>query len=149
MRDRRFDWLYDRQRLPVKTFIAERFAQELADELAAWPPPPAALEWVSDELRERWAAGLAERPREQVLRLALELAKLDLRREFEAEERLFTAERSARLQTPVEEAACHLLVRFVTEKCLGLKEWAEGARLTRDDLVEMVGLVERRLFRVT
>lgn len=143
MRDRRFDWLYDRTRQPVKEFILERFAAELARELLAWPPP--VVEWVSEELRARWAAGLAARPREQVVRLALRLARLDLLREFEAAERLLAAEGRRAFQTPAEEAAGHLVSRFVTEKCLGLKEWAEGARLTREDLVRAVELVEKRL----
>lgn len=144
MRDRRFDWLYDLQKQPVRQVICERFAAELCRELEAWPPP--FVEWVSEELRRRWAAGLAERPRPEVLRLALRLARLDLSREFEAEERLLRDEAPAALRTPGDEAACHLLVRFVTEKCLGLKEWAEGARLTRADLLGAVERVERKLF---
>ena len=51
MRDRRWDFLYDRQRQPVKAYVLGRFAEELARELAAWPPP--FVEWVSDELRAR------------------------------------------------------------------------------------------------
>ena len=146
MRDRRWDFLYDRQRQPVKDYVLGRFAEELARELAAWPPP--FVEWVSDELRARWAAGAAERPRDDVLRFALEIARLDLLREFEEIERRLAAE-SHRLQTPAEEAALHLLVRLVTEKCLGLKEHAEGARIRREDLAGMLDDVERRLFRVT
>jgi len=144
MRDRRFDRLYDLQRQPVRQVIAERFAEDLARLLSAWPPP--FVEWVSDELRRRWSAGMEGQPRPAVLRLALRLAKLDLRREFEAEERLLSEEGPAAFQSPAEEAAGHLLLRFVTEKCLGLKEWAEGARLSRDDLVSIVERVERRLF---
>jgi hypothetical protein len=144
VRDRRFDWMYDIERQPVKELVLERFAAELARELAAWPPP--LVEWVSDELRARWAAGLAERPREEVLRLSLALARLDLRREFEAEERLLAERGPAAYRTPAEEAAGHLLVRFATERCLALKEWAEGARLTRDDLVRALELAEARLF---
>ncbi|MBI5068003.1 MAG: hypothetical protein HZB56_07165 [Deltaproteobacteria bacterium] len=144
MRDRRFDWIYDLQKEPVRDVICRRFAEELARELGAWPPP--LVEWVSEELRQRWAAGLAERPRPEVLRLALRLARLDLERRFEAEERLLGHEGPAALRSPADEAACHLLVRFVTEKCLGLKEWAEGARLTRADLVGAVERVERALF---
>ncbi len=146
MRDRRWDFLYDRQKQPVKAYLLERFAEELARELQAWPPP--FLEWVSEDLRRRWAAGAAERPRDDVLRFALELARLDLIREFEEVERRLRSE-AHRLQTPAEEAAVHLLVRLVTEECLGLKEHAEGARLRREDLAGMLDLVERRLFRVT
>ena len=39
VRDRRWDFLYDRQRQPVKAYVLERFAEELAEELRAWPPP--------------------------------------------------------------------------------------------------------------
>jgi len=144
VRDRRWDFLYDRQKQPVKEVLLDRFAEELARDLAAWPPP--VVEWVSEELRRRWAAGLEERPREEVVRLALEMARLDLAREYEAIDRLVSSEAARRWRNPAEEAAGHLLARFVTERCLGLKEWAEGARLTRDDLVRAVCAAERRLF---
>jgi hypothetical protein len=146
VRDRRWDFLYDRQKQPVKEYLLERFAEELARELEAWPPP--FVEWVSEELRRRWQAGAAERPRDEVIRFALELARLDLLREFEEVDRRLREE-PRRLRTPAEEAAVHLLVRLVTEKCLGLKEHAESARIRREDLAEMLGRVERRLFRVT
>ena len=145
MRDRRWDFLYDRQRQPVKTYVLERFAEELAAELSAWPPP--SLEWVSEELRARYAAGAAERPRDDVVRFALEVARLDLLREFEEIDRRLGAE-AHRLQTPAEEAALHLLVRLLTERCLGLKEHAESMRLSREDLAGALLDVERRLFRV-
>lgn len=146
MRDRRFDHLYERERQPVKEWILARFAEELARELAAWPPP--FVEWVSEALRRRWEAGAADRPRDDVVRFALEVARLDLRREFEEIERRLAAE-GHRLQSPAEEAALHLLVRLVTEKCLGLKEHADGARISREDLARMLDDVERALFRVT
>jgi hypothetical protein len=146
VRDRRWDFLYDRERQPVKAWVLGRFAEELARELQGWPPP--FVEWVSEELRARWAAGAAERPRDDVVRFALELARLDLLREFEEIDRRLGAE-AHRLQTPAEEAAVHLLVRLVTEKCLGLKEHAEAARIRREDLAAMLDDVERRLFRVT
>jgi hypothetical protein len=146
VRDRRWDFLYDRQKQPVKAYLLERFAEELAREIEAWPPP--FVEWVSEELRRRWEAGAAERPREDVVRFALELARLDLLREFEEVDRRLRAE-AHRTRTPAEEAAVHLLVRLVTEKCLGLKEHAHAAGIRREDLADMLGHVERRLFRVT
>ncbi len=146
MRDRRWDFLYDRQRQPVQTYVLERFAEELAAELGAWPPP--FLDWVSDELRARYAAGAAEKPREDVVRFALELARLDLLREFEEVDRRLAAD-AHRLQSPTESAALHLLVRLLTERCLGLKEHAESMRLSREDLAGALADVERRLFRVT
>ncbi|HUL59377.1 MAG TPA: hypothetical protein VLU43_08895 [Anaeromyxobacteraceae bacterium] len=144
MRDRRWDFLYDRERQPVREWIVSRFAEHLAEELAAWPPP--FVEWVSDELRARWEVGLARRPSDGAIRFALELARLDLSRAFDEMDRRL-AERPG--GTPEERAAVHLLSTFLTEKCLGLKEHAEGARLTRADLVACLDAVERRIFGVT
>jgi hypothetical protein len=146
VRDRRWDFLYEREKQPVKAYVLDRFAEELSRELQAWPPPFA--EWVSEELRRRWAAGAAEEPREDVVRFALELARLELLRELDQIERRLRDE-AHRLKTPAEEASLHLLVRLVTERCLALKEHAEGARIQREDLAEMLRAVERRLFRVT
>jgi len=147
VRDRRFDHLYDLQKQPVKEVILARFADELAGRLRAWPPPD--LEWVSEELRTRWSAGLAAAPRDEVLRLALELARLDLLREHEAYDEAVRNRAPRTVQGPAEEAALHLLALYVGEECLALKDWAEGARLTRPDLARAVELAERRLFRVT
>ena len=147
MRDRRWDFLYDRQKQPVKDVVVERLAEELARQIDDWPPPFA--DGVSEELRRRWAAGAAARPPDEVVRLALELSRLDLARDLEAyDERVRNAApRSCR--GPADEAALHLLSCHVTEACLSLQEWAEGARLTRADLARAVELAERRLFRVT
>lgn len=146
-RDRRWDFLYERNKQPVKEFVVARFAEELARDLASWPPPFA--EWVSEELRARYAVGMEQQPREQVVRFALHVARLDLLRDFDAIDRLMGEETQRHWQTPAEAAAGHLLVRLVTEKCLALKEWATGVRLARADLVDIVGRAEERLFLVT
>ena len=147
MRDRRWDYLYDRQKQPVREVIVEKFAEHLAEELATWPPP--FVEWGSDELRAQWESGVAERPRDEVLRFALELARLDLAREYDAYESLLRNEKAKRWRSPQEEAAGHLLVLLLTEQCMELKEHASGANLSRADLVRGLELLERRLFRVT
>jgi hypothetical protein len=147
VRDRRWDHLYDVKRQPVKEVILARFAEELAGRLGAWPPPD--VEWATDELRRRWAAGLEAAPRAEVLRLALELARLDLRREHEAFDEAMRNRAPATCQGPADEAALQLLVLYVTEECLALKDWAEGAKLSRADLAGAVDLAERSLFRVT
>ncbi len=145
VRDRRYDFLYEREKQPVKAYVLGQFAAHLASELSRWPPP--FVEWVSDELRRRYAAGLSERPREAALRFALKVARLDLAREFEAVDRLMATEAAACWQTEAEAAAGHLLVRFLTEKALSLKEYAEGVPLSRADLIGMLDEVERRLAR--
>ena len=147
MRDRRWDHLYDARKQPVKEVVLSRFAEELADRLRAWPP--ADVEWLSEELRKRHGAGLAGPPRDEVLRLGLELSRLDLLREHEPFDEAMRNRAPLVCQGPADEAALQLLVLYVGEECLSLKEWAEGAKLTRADLARAVDLVERRLFRVT
>ena len=147
MRDRRWDHLYDARRQPVKEVILARFAEELAGRIGAWPPPD--VEWITDDLRLRWAAGLEGAPRADVLRLALELARYDLRREHEPFDEAMRNRAPAVCHGAADEAALQLLVLYVTEECLALKEWAEGAKLTRTDMAHAVDLAERRLFRVT
>jgi hypothetical protein len=147
VRDRRYDWLYERQKQPIKQYLLERFASDLAGELAAWPP--ADLEWESEALKARWQAGAARPPGELVIRYALTLARLDLRREWEEIDRRLQGEADGWWRTPEERAAGQLLVRLLTERCLWLKEEASGARLTREDLCGALELVERRMYLVT
>jgi hypothetical protein len=147
VRDRRWDHLYDLQKQPVKEVVISRFAEELADRLRAWPPSD--VEWLSEELRQRHAAGLAGPPRDEVLRLGLALSRLDLLREHEEFDEAMRNRAPLVCHGPTEEAALQLLVLYVGEECLSLKEWAEGAKLTRADLARAVDLAERRLFRVT
>lgn len=130
----------------MKEYVLDRFSAELAAELRAFPP--AVLAWASEAERARFAAGAASRPRDDVLRLALEIARLDLAHEFERMD-AHRAREGHRLHSPAEEAALHLLVRLVTEACLELKERAHGLRLSRADLVSAIDRVERHLFRVT
>lgn len=146
MRDRRWDFLYERQKQPVKEYVLARFAELLARELMTWPP--ADLAWDDEGQRARWAAGAAARPRDDVLRLALEVARLDLAREYERLE-VYLAREARRLQGPAEEAALHLLSRLLTESCFELKERAEGLHLTRADLCAAMDAAERELFKVT
>jgi hypothetical protein len=147
VRDRRYDWLYERQKQPVKQYLLERFAVELAQELQAWPPPD--LAWETEALRRRWEAGAAAPPGERVIRYALQLARLDLERAWEEIDRRMAGEAEGWWPTPADRSAGQLLVRLITERCLWLKERASGARLTRADLCGAIDLVERQLFRVT
>ena len=144
MRDRRWDFLYDREKQPVRAYVLGRFAGELAGDLGGWPRDFA--EWVPEELLARWRAGLESRPPDRVLRLALRLASLELRREFELAERVLDRDGPAAWQTEAERAAGHLAVRYVTERCLALKEHADPMKLSREELAGAVELAERKLF---
>ncbi|HET6440297.1 MAG TPA: hypothetical protein VFG59_19690 [Anaeromyxobacter sp.] len=146
MRDRRWDFLYEREKQTAKDYLVSRFTVELAAELSAWPPPH--LDWSSEAERQRWSSAAGAHPRDEVIRLALEVARLDLGREFERMEAHLEHERH-RLMGPAEVAAVHLVARLATEACLEFKERAERIALSRADLIAALHAVERRLFRVT
>jgi hypothetical protein len=143
-RDRRWDFLYDREAQPVKAWLLTRFTEALAEEIAAWPP--AWADAVPSELCARYGAGLEAPLPEAGVRFALELARLELGRAFDRIDRLMIDEAPRRWSGEAETAAGHLLVRFVTERCLELMERAEGTRLTRDDLAGALEQVERLLY---
>jgi hypothetical protein len=143
-RDRRWDFLYDREKRPVREWLLQRFAEALAGEIAAWPPP-----WedaVPQELLARHAAGLAAPLSEAGVRFALALARLELGRDFQRIERLVTEEAPLRWRGDGETAAGQLLARLATERCLELKEQVEGARVTRGELASALEQVERLLY---
>ena len=146
VRDRRWDFLYDRRPTPVKEYVLDRFGAELASELRAWPPTD--LAFASEAERARFLSGGASPLRDDVLRLALEIARLDLRREFERID-AHLAQEGHRIHSKAEQTSLHLVARLVTEACLELKERAHGLRLTRADLVSAIDRAERHLFRVT
>jgi hypothetical protein len=136
MRDRRWDFLHDRQRRPVKEWIVERLGEELAADLSTWPLP---LEWTEGAAAQGLDPALSGRPPATVMRLALEIARRDLARDFDGAERL--AADGAERRAPADQAALRLVARFVSERCL--------AQLTRADLAAALDQAERRLFRVT
>lgn len=144
MRDRRWDHLHEREKQPVRDWLLDTFAAEVAEELRAWPP--ALDRWVGPELLARWGPPPGTPPREDLVRFALDLARHELVREFDVVEARLASEGARRWQGPEETALGHLLVRYLTERCLDLMERAEGARLARADLVHALGLVERRRF---
>src|SRR5207237_120744 len=79
-RDRRWDFLYDRQRQPVKAFILEKLAEALAQDLAAWPPGDLTVDEALPEVQQAAVrTALASRPREEVIRFALARPPPELR----------------------------------------------------------------------
>jgi hypothetical protein len=143
-RDRRWDFLHDVRKQPIKGWIVERLADELARDLRSWPPPD---DWLAEGSASDRAAALTTALDERALRQALQAAQLDLARDFEGAERVLADDAARR--APSEAAAKRLVARWIVERCLALKEEAEGAHLTRADLADALRRAEQLLFRVT
>ena len=80
-----YEWLYERQRQPLKEYVLDEVSKRLAQ--TAQEFPPAIEEWERDAQRQRFEPLLARargRPREEVLRCALKLYRWELRRDHDA-----------------------------------------------------------------
>lgn len=144
----RWDYLADRKPVALKEYVLDRVAAELARDLGADFPPPLD-DWTDAALRARYAAVLERRgpPERDTLRVACEIARLELLREFEAIDAFFRRDaHRALLPNPLEERTAHFVTRYLVESALAFQEWAKG-KFDRADLVVLVEKVEERLLR--
>lgn len=144
----RWDYLADRKPVALKEYVLDRVAAELARDLGAAFPPPLD-DWTDAALRARYAAVLERRgpPERDTLRVACEIARLELLREVEAIDAFFAGPGSgALLPNALEEQSAHFVARFLVESALAFQERAEG-KFSRKDLVRLVEKVEDALLR--
>ncbi|GAC1338708.1 MAG: hypothetical protein NVSMB23_06740 [Myxococcales bacterium] len=143
----RWDHLADQKPLELKQYVLEQVADELARDLRAFPP---ALEEWSDAAAQARYREVIERegkPPLETYRVACEIARLELLREFEAIDAFFRGDgRRALLPNELEERSAHFVTRYLVESALAFQEWAKG-KFGRADLVQLVEKVEDRLLR--
>ncbi len=139
----RYDWLYELKPVPLKEKVIEEVARQLARDLRGWPPP--VEEWLSENDRLRFEALYKEprRPDDSVLRYAFRLVRLELEREYEAIDYEMRNEKWREHGSQESDRECVLLLmRWLTDALLAVKELS-GQRLTRGDLVDVTGRIER------
>lgn len=143
----RWDHLADRKPLELKDYVLEQVADELARDLRAFPP--VLDEWTdpAEQARFREAIEREGKPPLETYRVACEIARLELLREFEAIDAFFRGDaHRALLPNGLEERTAHLVTRYLVESSLAFQEWAKG-KFGRLDLVRLVEKVEDRLLR--
>lgn len=140
----RWDFLADQKPRELKDYVLDRVAERLADELRAFPP---SLEWIDSSLRQRYDEVLARTsmPGSGTLRVACELARRELSREYELIDAFWrSGAYREHLPNALEEMSAHFVCGWLVDSVLAFQE-AAANKFARRELVALVEKVEDRL----
>jgi len=143
----RWDFLADQEPQELKDYVLDQVADKLTGELRAYPP--SIDEWLDEAARRRFRRAIerASQPPLETLRVACEIARREMLREYDLIDRFWrSADRSAVLPDQLEEETAHFLTAWMVDAALAFQELAKG-KFSRADLVLLVEKVEDRLLR--
>ncbi len=143
----RWERILDQKPQELKDYVLDKVADQLAEDLRNFPPP--IEEWLDEVLRARYAKVISRlgKPELETYRVACELAREEMLREYELIDRFCrSAEYKALLPTELEEQSAHFLTRYLVDSALAFQELAQG-KFRRRDLVALVEKIEERLLR--
>ena len=141
----RWDHILDKKPQELRDYVLDQVADQLAKDIREFPPP--IEEWLDDALRARYAKVLARlgRPELETMRVACELAREEMLREYELIDRFCrSAEYKRLLPSELEEQTAHFLTRYLVDSALTFQEHTQG-KFRRSDLVVLMEKVEDRL----
>ncbi|HYV65197.1 MAG TPA: hypothetical protein VE964_03075 [Myxococcales bacterium] len=143
----RWDFLADQKPQELKEYVLDRVADRLAADLRAWPP--AVDEWLDESARQRFRAAV-ERPSAPglpTLRVACELARQEMLREYELIDGFWrSGAHRELLPDELEETTAHFVTRYLVDAALAFQELAKG-KFARKDLLALLERVEDRLLQ--
>ncbi|OLC76929.1 MAG: hypothetical protein AUH83_05505 [Deltaproteobacteria bacterium 13_1_40CM_4_68_19] len=143
----RWDRILDRKPQELKDYVLDKVADQLVDDLRHFPPR--IEEWLDANLEARYANVLSRlgRPQLDTYRVACELAREEMLREYELIDRFCRSEEYRRLlPDELEQQTAHFITRYLVDSALAFQEHAQG-KFRRRDLVTLVEKVEDRLLR--
>src|SRR5882672_998981 len=143
----RWDHILDRKPQELREYVLDKVAEQLALDVRNFPPR--IEEWLDESLEARYASVLSRvgRPELDTYRVACELAREEMLREYELIDRFCRSEQYRRLlPDPLEEQTAHFLTRYLVDSALQFQESAQG-KFSRRDLVALMEKVEDRLLR--
>ena len=143
----RWDHILDRKPQELKQYVLDKVAEQLALDLRQFPPR--IDEWLDPALRARYEKVLARlgRPELETYRVACELAREEMLREYELIDRFCRSDEYRRLlPNELEEQTAHFITRYLVDSALTFQEHAQG-KFSRRDLVLLMEKVEDRLLR--
>ena len=141
----RWQHLYETRPRELKDWALDELAGALQTELATWPLP--GLDWidVTEQARLRPVLERTATPPIDTLRVALELARLELLHEIERIDFFLRgADKSALLPDALEEQSALFVARWLVESCLSIQDATPG-KLKRRDLVALIERLEKRI----
>jgi hypothetical protein len=143
----RWDELAERKPQELKEYALGEAARIVAEELQTYPPR--IEEWLHPAVRDKYREALSRPspPPEATMRVACELARRELLRDYELVDRFFqSGAYKAELPDDLEEQTAHFLARFLVDSALDFQEFGKG-KFSRKDLVSLVEKLEDRLLR--
>ncbi len=141
-----YEWIYETESQPLKEYVLDVVAKQLA--IAAEQFPPRVEEWERPDLQARFAPLLEKtfgRPRLGVLRVSLKLYRWELEREVEAIDQFMRNngwEDESLDPTEVETAI--FLWHYWVDQTLAFKEYA-GNKFKHAELIGLADRIEVQL----
>ena len=143
----RWDHILDQKPQDLRDYVLDKVADQLAQDVRNFPPP--IDEWLDAGLQQRYAKVMARagRPELETYRVACELAREEMRREYELIDRFCRSDEYRRLlPNELEEQTAHFITRYLVDSALQFQE-ATQEKFRRRDLVALVEKIEDRLLR--
>src|SRR2546429_6372991 len=140
----RWDRILDRKPQELKDYVLDKVADQLVDDLRHFPPR--IEEWLDANLEARYANVLSRlgRPQLDTYRVACEMAREEMLREYELIDRFCRSDEYRRLlPDELEEQAAHFLTRHLVDSALAFHELAPGKLKRRDPVALMLTVEER------
>ncbi len=143
----RWDYLYEKQPIELKTYVLDQVADQIVTELRGWPPHTEGWEDAREEARFAAVLARPSPPGLDTFRVGLELARLDLLHEIEVIDRFWDSpEARTLLPDDIERDSAQFLWRWLIVSALEFQEWAQG-KFKRQDLVVLIEKIEDRMLR--
>lgn len=142
----RWEQLLESKPVPLVEHLLEEVSKLLAKDLEQWPLP---VEELDLDTGGKFAALIlpdAKRPERAVFEEAFNVTKWELERELDASSDYFRNSRWRERALPDDARTQILFIsRWLLEQLLSLREYTQN-RVTRPQLVDLLGRVERRVF---
>lgn len=143
----RWERILDQKPQELKDYVLGKVAEQLVLDLRDFPPR--IEEWLDAALQARYASVLSRvgRPELETYRVACEMAREEMLREYELIDRFCRSEEFRRLlPSELEQQTAHFITRYLVDSALAFQEYARG-KFNRRDLVTLVEKVEEGLLR--
>ncbi|MGZ6125588.1 MAG: hypothetical protein ACXWLR_11550, partial [Myxococcales bacterium] len=143
----RWERILDQKPQELKDYVLGKVAEQLVLDLRDFPPR--IEEWLDAALQARYASVLtrAGRPELETYRVACEMAREEMLREYELIDRFCRSEEFRRLlPSELEQQTAHFITRYLVDSALAFQEYAQG-KFSRRDLVTLMEKVEDGLLR--
>ena len=143
----RWDHFAEAKPKELRDYVLDQVADLLSKDLRDFPPP--IDEWLEDTLKARYARVVTRltRPELDTYRVACELAREELLREYELIDRFCRSPEYKRLlPDELEEQTAHFITRYLVDSALAFQEVGKD-KFRRKDLVLLMEKIEERLLR--